>query len=542
MNLWETLKKPFLSKETTKNPSSNPSPKVVEYDNLDSKNPLGFFDSYMDDYNDIFGYYNNFLSVDKAIEIQKNWILNYRRISKIPEVAQAISEIVDEATFCYSPEMFSFEIKTDTNENIKNTIHDNFNQILNLLNLKKNIYVLFEKFYIDGQLVLHITYDKNDLKKGIQKIKVLNPIFLYYDKKRNKFKYSNKQTDLTFFNFGYERDEYGDLEFDLEEIVRIDSGIYENNIILSDLHPAVKVANNLQTLEEMLVPLRFSRSVARRVFNVDVANLNSKKAEEYLTQIQNKFKYKKFYDLESGQISNQQHICALTEDYWFPNRSGAKGTTVETIDETGNLGETGDLDYFRKKLYAALKVPLARLGIDDKAEFDFTATNIARDELKFFNFIKRKRNQFADIFFQLLKRQLVAKNVLNEKQFNEIYETFDFIWLSENKFFERMRDERLTQSVTIFRDMEELAQKGWLSKEFMYKKILKLSEEEIVEIQNQIKSEKTNKLYKDLILGEIPEPMENEDFDGDTKQDSNDDEEEDNKEEDEGDDNENDEE
>ena len=202
-------------------------------------------------------------------------------------------------------------------------------------------------------------------------LKILDPIYLYYDYSKNKWIYHKEKDNNNFYNMNnrpsiLDQNIY-DTEFSREEVVRIDSGIYEDKIILSDLYPAVKTANMLQTLEEMLIPMRFSRSVSRRVFNIDVANMNAKKAEEFIKKLQDRFKYKKFYDVKSGTISNQQHIASLTEDYWFPNRNGTKGTTVDTIDETGNLGETGDLDYFRKKLYGALKVPTNRLlGSEDR--------------------------------------------------------------------------------------------------------------------------------------------------------------------------------
>ena len=375
------------------------------------------------------------------------------------------------------------------------------------MNIKRNIYHLFEKFYVDGQLVLHIAYNPRgkNILEGIQRIQVLNPANLLFDTKNNKWRYKDvldsADNNVLFSAFSDQAGKY-DKNFDIEEIIRIDSGIYEGKVILSDLHPAVKVANNLQTLEEMLVPMRFSRSVSRRVFNVDVANMNSKKAEEYLKSIQAKFKYKKFYDLESGQISNQQHVASLTEDYWFPNRGGTKGTTVETIDETGNLGETGDIDYFRKKLYSALKVPLGRLGIDDKADFDFTATTVSRDELRFFNFICRKRQQFSELFIELLRRQLTSKKIVTDREFLDIKHSLKVIWKSENKFYEKMRDDQLTQAVGLFRDYEELALKGWISKEFLYKKVLKLNQQEIEELQKQIRKEKKSNLYKNIRVGD----------------------------------------
>ena len=421
MNILESIKRPFLKRidlaKDQQTKSSTPDPRRVDSFDLDDRSPLGFFDGYADGFADNFNYFGDQSTLDRTLNIQKNWLANYRRIQRIPEVATAIGEIVDEALFNQKgSEPFTLELNADVPKNIEDKIREEFEDILVKMNIKRNLYYLFEKFYVDGQLVLHLAYNikGGQQKQGIQRIKVLNPANLFFDAKNNKWRYKDildgTDSDILFSAFSDYKDKY-DQEFDLEEIIRIDSGIYEGRVILSDLHCAVKVANNLQTLEEMLVPMRFSRSVSRRVFNVDVANMNSKKAEEYLKNIQTKFKYKKFYDLESGQISNQQHVASLTEDYWFPNRGGVKGTTVDTIDETGNLGETGDIDYFRKKLYTALKVPLGRLGIDDKAEFDFTATNVSREELKFFNFVCRKRQQFSDLFVQLLRRQLISKKI-----------------------------------------------------------------------------------------------------------------------------------
>ena len=516
MNILESIKRPFLKRidlaKDQQTKSSTPDPRRVDSFDLDDRSPLGFFDGYADGFADNFNYFGDQSTLDRTLNIQKNWLANYRRIQRIPEVATAIGEIVDEALFNQKgSEPFTLELNADVPKNIEDKIREEFDDILVKMNIKRNLYYLFEKFYVDGQLVLHLAYNikGGQQKQGIQRIKVLNPANLFFDAKNNKWRYKDildgTDSDILFSAFSDYRDKY-DQEFDLEEIIRIDSGIYEGRVILSDLHCAVKVANNLQTLEEMLVPMRFSRSVSRRVFNVDVANMNSKKAEEYLKNIQTKFKYKKFYDLESGQISNQQHVASLTEDYWFPNRGGVKGTTVDTIDETGNLGETGDIDYFRKKLYTALKVPLGRLGIDDKAEFDFTATNVSREELKFFNFVCRKRQQFSDLFVQLLRRQLISKKILTDKEFDDLKQDFRIIWVSENKFYERMNDEQLQQSIAMFRDYEELANKGWVSKEFLYKRVLKMSQEEIEEMQEQIKSEKSHKLYKDIKLGD---PMDN---------------------------------
>ena len=67
----------------------------------------------------------------------------------------------------------------------------------------------------------------------------------------------------------------------------------------------------------MLIPMRWSRSSSRRVFNLDVGEMSAASAKEYLKEVQERFKYNKFYDVKTGTISNQQHITALSEDYWI---------------------------------------------------------------------------------------------------------------------------------------------------------------------------------------------------------------------------------
>jgi len=253
----------------------------------------------------------------------------------------------------------------------------------------------------------------------------------------------------------------------------------------------------LNTLEDMLIPMRFTRSVSRRVFNVDVSNLNNKKAEEVMNKNQAKFKYKKFYDLNTGTISNQQHISSLTEDYWFPNRGGEKGTTVDTIDETGNLGELGDILYFKRKLYTSLKVPTNRINDEQPGDgsFDYDTTSIDREELKFFNFVSRLRQQFLELFYELLRRVVIIKGIATDEEWNELIPEMKIKFVSENKFFEKMEREHLDQSLSLFSSIEDLIGK-YFSYEYVFKNVLKMSDDEIKIMTEQIESEKTNPLYK----------------------------------------------
>ena len=484
--LWESIKRPFLnSKKNSVNSKyeNNPSDSsTVSHERtqqkLDDSVPVGFFDNS----------YNSY-SV-KSVQEQRSLILTYRELAERAELSDAISEIVDEATFNPSGEILSLDYSSKVPQNLKTILNDELDDICARVKLPKNIYTLFKSFYVDGQLNIHCKYNNDKIEDGIKEISVISPIGLNFNYSKNIWEYD---ADIEFSDNFHGHSGITSPFFDREEIIRIDSGVYKNNMILSNLHPAIKPSNMLTTLEDMLIPIRFTRSVSRRVFNVDVSNISPKKAEEVMRKNQVKFKYKKFYNVEKGTISDQQHITSLTEDYWFANRGGEKGTTVDTIDETGNLGELDDILYIQKKLYSTLNVPSDRLN--NEGEFDYEATSISREELKFFNFISRLRNQFLELFVELLKRQLIAKNIMNIDEFDELMLKTRIKFNTENKFFEKMEREKLTESLNLYEEMEDLTGK-YFSYRFMFKKVLKFSDKEIKEMLDEIEKEKKDGLYK----------------------------------------------
>jgi len=488
--LTEMLDKTFFKKKVEKELSSTPDVDNIEQD-LDGLAPTGFFDNG----NEAGSFYGGEkTSRQKEVQLQNSLIKTYRRIEGTPEVSQAVSEIIDESVFSPgSKDILELDFKSEVPNDLKDKITKELNDISNKMNLNKNIYSMFKQFYVDGQLILHTPYLEKDINSGIQKYNILSPLGFGFNKSKDQWEYSTFEGTTTQFQT---ENDFNTKVFAKEEIIRIDSGIYSNNIIMSNLHPAIKPANMLSSLEDMLIPMRFMRSVSRRVFNVDVSNLNNKQAEEVMKKNQTKFKYKKFYDLESGTISNQQHVTALTEDYWFPNRGGEKGTTVDTIDETGNLGELSDVLYFKRKLYNALNVPSNRSNDVEpsEAEFDYTNTNIKQEELKFFNFVSRLRNQFLELFYGILKRSLISKGIVKEEEWDELQFNFKIKFVSENKFFEKMERETMSDNLNLFNDVEDLIGK-YFSYEYIYKKVLKLSDEEIKEMAESLEKEKTSKLY-----------------------------------------------
>jgi hypothetical protein len=418
---------------------------------------------------------------------QNDYILQYRKTAEVPEVSNAIDEIVNEATFVVNNSdvvYVDFKEDVELSDKLKDSVTKEFNSIKSLMNLDYNIDSLFKKFYIDGQLIINAVYDNAKMTKGIQGLNILSPINFHFDSDDKKWKYSQEG-----FQNNQTQEEKDLFEFKEEEVIRVDSGLYSDGIILSHLQTAIKTSNQLSTLEDLLIPLRFSRSVSRRVFNIDVGDLPHNKAMQALKEIQDKFKYKKYYDVEKGQISNSSSVASIVEDYYFPNRGGTKGTTVDVLDESGNLGETGDLDYFKKKLYISLKVPLGRLEGSDKGNtFDYAGTQIENDEIAFFAFINRLRQRFNILFIELLRRQLLSKKLIKPSEWDLIKSYITIKWEKENNFLERQNIELLKSKVDLYNSIKDLIGDVY-PKRWVLKNVFKLSDEEIDEFKKEMQEE-----------------------------------------------------
>ena len=177
-----------------------------------------------------------------------------------------------------------------------------------------------------------------------------------------------------------------------DSIAYCPSGLIDQNRghVLSYLHKAIKPVNQLRMIEDSLVIYRISRTPERRIFYIDVGNLPKIKAEQYLKDVMNRYRNKLVYDASTGEIRDDRNHMSMLEDFWLPRREGGRGTEITTLPGGSNLGEIDDIEYFKKKLYRSLNVPISRL----EAEAGFSlgrSTEITRDELKFTKFVQRLR-------------------------------------------------------------------------------------------------------------------------------------------------------
>jgi len=146
-----------------------------------------------------------------------------------------------------------------------------------------------------------------------------------------------------------------------------------------------------------------------------------------------------------------------------------------------------DVDYFRKKLYMALNVPISRLEADNAFNLG-RASEISRDELKFTKFVNRLRNRFSMLFDELLEIQLALTGVMSRAEWRSIKNNVKYDFMKDNYFTELKEQELINSRLAILQQAEAFEGK-FFSAEWIRKHVLRFTEDEIAEIDAQMKKE-----------------------------------------------------
>jgi len=275
----------------------------------------------------------------------------------------------------------------------------------------------------------------------------------------------------------------------VDSISHVTSGLVDsrNSMVLGYLHKAIKPMNQLRMLEDATVIYRLARAPERRIFYIDVGNLPKMKAEQYLRDMMVKHKNRLVYDANTGEVRDDRKFMTMLEDYWLPRREGGKGTEITTLPGGQNLGEMEDVEYFRKKLYKSLNVPTTRMDAENQFNLGRTS-EITRDEIKFSKFITRLRNKFTDIFDGLLEIQLVLKGVTTRAEWQEMKNQIYYDFKNDNHFEELKGNEVISERLRIANDIDPLIGK-YFSLHWVRKNVLRMTEEEIQQIDREIRAE-----------------------------------------------------
>jgi hypothetical protein len=449
------------------------------------------------------GFLSSVLDTDGRERTELDLIRRYRDIAQQPECDSAVEDIVNEAI---TSDEFSQSVMVTLDrlpypEKIKRLIRKEFDNVLSLLEFEQKGHDIFRRWYVDGRIFFHKVIDPKNPKKGVStlryidatKIRKVREVKKEKDQATGVDKIKKIEEYYIYNEKGLHSAGYGGAQQGIriagDAITYCPSGVVDQNSgkVLSYLHKAIKPVNQLRMIEDALVIYRISRAPERRIFYIDVGNLPKIKAEQYLKDVMNRYRNKLVYDASTGEIRDDRNHMSMLEDFWLPRREGGRGTEITTLPGGSNLGEIDDIQYFQKKLYRSLNVPISRL--ESESSFSLgRSTDITRDELKFTKFIQKLRKKFVHLFTDVLKTQLLLKSIISLEDWDIMKEHIQYDFLKDGHFAELKEAELLNDRISTLQNVEAYIG-TFFSKEYVLKHVLRMNDAEIADMRDQIASE-----------------------------------------------------
>ena len=471
------------------------------------------------------GFYGSYVDIEGAYRNEHELLKRYREMAIHPEVDNAVEDVVNEAIVSdlYDSPVEIELSNVSASDKLKDIIRKEFRYIKELLDFDKKSHEIFRNWYVDGRLYYHKVIDIKKPEQGIKELRYIDPSKMKFVRQEKKLRKGAEGIDLSRtsetskvlypeieeyfvyspkpnFPIGMASGASGQkgIKMAKDTVTYVTSGLVDRNkgSVLSYLHKAIKALNQLRMIEDSLVIYRLSRAPERRIFYIDVGNLPKVKAEQYLGDVMNRYRNKQVYNAQTGEIRDDRKFMSMMEDFWLPRREGGRGTEITTLPGGQNLGELSDIEYFQKKLYRALGVPESRIASDGGFNLG-RSSEILRDELKFTKFVGRLRKRFANLFSDMLKTQLILKNIITPEDWEKISDHIQYDFLYDNQFAELKESELMNERLGTLASIEPYIGK-YYSVDYVRRKILRQTDTEIKEIDEQIEQE--------IADGIIPDP------------------------------------
>jgi hypothetical protein len=263
---------------------------------------------------------------------------------------------------------------------------------------------------------------------------------------------------------------------------------------MSILEGARKIWKQLKIMEDSLIINRLVRAPERRIFYIDVGNMGPAEIKGFINQLKQDYAKKQFYNPTTGEIDQQSSPLAQQEDLWIPTRestTGNRGTRVETLPGA-NIDAIYDINYFRDKIMAALKIPPAYLGRltgspEGSTNIDFTKAGLSVLDKRFGRTIQRIQKTVIAQLYKIAYIHLFLKGFSAE----EIKE-LEITMTAPSNIDELTKLELINQrlnAATMAKGILALDGQQLFPDTYIYRDVMRMSDEEIEEIKEMRKTE-----------------------------------------------------
>ena len=361
------------------------------------------------------------------------------------------------------------EIYSD-NTRVKEVIKD----LVKRLNLEFNLKLWIRDLIKYGDYFVLLKIDKNE---GIYNFMTLPPEEIHrqegYDGKPDAIRFHWETTNDYF-------EEWQIAHFRLiEDTKKIPYG-------RSILDPARKLWKQLQLAEDSMLVYRITRAPERRVFYIEIGNLEEADIKQYVAKIQNQIKKAPIVDQKTGNMNLKYNPMNITEDFFIPIR-GDKSSRIDTLPGASNLGDIQDIEYLQNKLFASLQVPKAYLNY---AESLPGGSTLSQADLRF----ARTINSIQEVVLMELRR--VVNIHLYFAGFKDDIDNFSLSLTNPSTQQELLKLETMKARLEVAKEYYAPESTSFASWTWVMENILGFSKQEIKLILKQKKIEK--KLFAEI--------------------------------------------
>ena len=342
-------------------------------------------------------------------------ITDYRRMAAYAELADCLDEICDECIVKDENDIIvNFQLRGEYTKEVKDLIEKEFQKFIVIFDLEDSGWEYFRQFLIEGEMFFENIIDSKKPHLGIIGLvsiptELINPVYSNVQNELVKGFMLRKPVNAPTTSIN-KKDQEELFFMQKAQVTYVHSGIWNEfkTLRLPYIENAKRAYRQLSLIEDSIVIYRMVRAPERLKFKIYTGSMPAPKAEAYMKRMMQSWWSKKNFDTtqnKQGQVTNLYDPQSMLDSYWFPVDSQGKGSDVEMMPGGQNLGEMKDLEYFLKKLYNSLKIPVNRFLTPDTPFQD--GTSITRDELRFARFVIRLQRQFAtsirDTFIAHLK-------------------------------------------------------------------------------------------------------------------------------------------
>jgi hypothetical protein len=387
-------------------------------------------------------------------QVRRELFRDYDAMDNDPIIASALDIYADESTT--KNEYGDVLSIKSSNENVSAILHNLFYDVINIeFNLWPWVRNLVK--YGDFFLALEIAEGKGIIN--------VTPYSVYNTERLE----GTDPLNQNYVKYKVELDRFGKKEYENYEMAHFRL-LSDTNFLpygKAMIENGRRVWKQLSLMEDAMLIHRIMRAPEKRVFKIDIGNINPQEVDNYMQKIINKMKKTPFVDKNSGDYNLKYNIQNLTEDFFLPVRGGDSGTSIENLAGL-DYAAVEDIDYLKAKLFAALKVPKAYLSYDENVNGKAT---LAAEDVRFARTIERIQRTIVSELYKIAIVHLAGQGIDDAEMTN-----FQLTLTNSSTIYEQEKVNLWSEKVRLATDIKGM---NMLSTDWVFHNVFSMSEDEM---------------------------------------------------------------